>query len=80
MSLQRWLCQVMVLLRVLINQSKEEMVLSRLQELQLGVALFSDTPHKHRSRKRAATLSEGQKEFQEETPVSFTTPEETMAR
>ena len=71
---------MMILLRVLMNQSKEEMVLSRLQELELGVALFSDTPHKHHSRKRAGNLSDNVKEVQEEKSVCFPVPEETLAR
>ncbi|XP_055860312.1 huntingtin-like [Biomphalaria glabrata] len=41
-SLQKWLCLVLIILRVLISQSKEEVILSRLTELQLHVCLLRD--------------------------------------
>lgn len=39
-SLRRWLCMVLAILRVLMAQSKEEVILSRLQELGLELTLF----------------------------------------
>ncbi len=39
-GLQRWLCQIMLILRVMMNQSKEEVVLSRLQELRLSMEIY----------------------------------------
>ncbi|KAH9487495.1 hypothetical protein Btru_075739 [Bulinus truncatus] len=42
-SLQNWLCLVLIILRVLISQSKEEVILSRLTELQLHVCLLRDS-------------------------------------
>lgn len=41
--IQRWMCLVLVILRVLIYQAKEEVVLSRMHELQLYVTVFTDT-------------------------------------
>ncbi|CAL1538264.1 unnamed protein product [Lymnaea stagnalis] len=41
-SLQKWLCLVLIIVRVLISQSKEEVILSRLTELQLHVCLIRD--------------------------------------
>ncbi|CAG5125626.1 unnamed protein product, partial [Candidula unifasciata] len=41
-SLQKWLCLVLIILRVLIAQSKEEVILSRLTELQLHVCLIRE--------------------------------------
>lgn len=48
-SLQRWVSLVLILLRVLICQSKEETVLLRLKELGLSIYLYKDLVVKHRS-------------------------------
>ncbi|RUS73694.1 hypothetical protein EGW08_018541 [Elysia chlorotica] len=39
-GLQKWMCLVLTIIRVLISQSKEEVILSRLSELQLHVCLI----------------------------------------
>ncbi|XP_005093645.2 huntingtin [Aplysia californica] len=41
-SLQKWMCLVLTIVRVLISQSKEDVILSRLSELQLHVCLIRD--------------------------------------
>ncbi|XP_029645621.1 huntingtin isoform X2 [Octopus sinensis] len=43
-GLQRWQCLVLSLLRVIISQSKEEVVLSRLEELCLSVCILKRNP------------------------------------
>ena len=48
-GLQRWLCLVLAILRVLISQSKEEVVLSRLTELDLRLTLFTHTLGNHKT-------------------------------
>ncbi|XP_074640755.1 huntingtin-like [Tubulanus polymorphus] len=50
-QLEKWLCMVLSILRVLISQSKEETVLSRLQELNLSVKLYSCTVDVHMGRR-----------------------------
>ena len=44
-SVERWMCLVLALLRVLIYQSKEEAILSRLEELGLHVNLTRSQPN-----------------------------------
>ncbi|XP_064630020.1 huntingtin-like [Lineus longissimus] len=48
--LQRWMCITCSIVRVLISQSKEEVVLSRLQELGLFVNIHSKTLDSHMGR------------------------------
>ncbi|XP_052100645.1 huntingtin-like [Mytilus californianus] len=64
-SLQRWLCMVLSLLRVLMAHSKEEVILTRMQELKLKLTVFKVT---------ASELSE-----EERLLVLAFTPEETIA-
>ncbi|ELT98253.1 hypothetical protein CAPTEDRAFT_220329 [Capitella teleta] len=67
-SLQQWLCLVLVVLRVIIAQSKEEVVLGRLQELGLGLTVLASNPTEPAEEKLATT------------GVVGATPEETIAR
>ena len=61
-------------LRVLISQSKEEVVLSRLQELALTVAVFKQTLDKHKS---ATPIEDGPQKAESPLGVSA---EEVLAR
>ncbi|KAL8615828.1 hypothetical protein ACOMHN_048536 [Nucella lapillus] len=45
-GVERWMCLVLALLRVLVSQSKEEAILSRLEELSLHIPL-TRAPHAH---------------------------------
>lgn len=47
-GLQRWVGLVLVTLRVVMAQSKEEVVLGRLQELGLTMSIYKDTVKEHR--------------------------------
>ncbi|GFR89453.1 huntingtin [Elysia marginata] len=44
-GLQKWMCLVLTIVRVLISQSKEEVILARLSELQLHVCLIRGEGH-----------------------------------
>jgi hypothetical protein len=70
---QRWLCLILSSLRVLISQSKEETVLSRLQELALTVGVYKHTLDKHKN-----TVSEDGPE-KAESPLGVSA-EEVLAR
>ncbi|XP_013398873.1 huntingtin [Lingula anatina] len=67
-SLSKWLCLVLSVLRVLISQSKEDVVLSRLQELSLRINIYTDTATCGQWENKAARQQDGM------------TPEETFAR
>ena len=43
--MERWMCLVLALLRVLVSQSKEEAILSRLEELGLHINLTRSQPN-----------------------------------
>ena len=49
--MERWLALVLIVLRVLISQSKEETVLSRLKELGVGVYLYKDVVERQQKAK-----------------------------
>ena len=74
MGVQRWLCLVLASLRVLISQSKEETVLSRLQELALTVGIFKQTLEKHKS---STPIDDGPEKV--ESPLGISA-EEVLAR
>ena len=64
------------------SQSKEEVVLSRLQELSLGVTIFSDTVMRHQIRQQAGVYKEPLNAVgsPSDNPVIGGTAEETFAR
>lgn len=72
--LQRWVCMVLALLRVLIAQSKEEVVLGRLSEMNLHVTLFTDTVHAHQTQESSPDTIPPHPGFLTHSP------EETIAR
>lgn len=74
-GLQRWLCLVLSLLRVIISQSKEEVVLSRLEELSLSVCVLKRTPEIVTAQGDAEGVEVLAKELPQGLP-----PEETIAR
>ena len=74
-GLQCWMCLVLSILRILISQSKEEVVLSRLQELSLGINVFTDTLERHGAARTGGSLSSGSPR-----PKDELSPEETVAR
>ena len=47
-GVERWLALILIVLRVLISQSKEETILSRLKELGVGMYLCTDIVQRHR--------------------------------
>lgn len=49
---------VLVMIRVLMVQSKEEVILGRLAELNLSVNVFTDTQNWHKRRREGLSLSE----------------------
>ena len=53
-GLERWLCLVLAILRVLMAQTKEEVVLSRIQELGIRLHVFkvqeTDIPEAYKSK------------------------------
>ncbi|XP_077992227.1 huntingtin-like [Glandiceps talaboti] len=73
-NLQRWLSLVLAILRVVISQSKEEVILTRLQELRLQVNIFTYThtqTARHdgkRSRHSSTTVGPGNGVAMPETP------------
>ncbi|KAL5022595.1 hypothetical protein ScPMuIL_001750 [Solemya velum] len=56
-SLRRWLCMVLGILRVLMAQSKEEVILSRLQELGLKLTLFKSSCQDEDASKQISELA-----------------------
>ncbi|XP_014662838.1 PREDICTED: huntingtin-like [Priapulus caudatus] len=54
---QRWMCLALAILRVLIYQAKEEVVLSRLRELGLYVTIYTDTQGPSESLSEEETLA-----------------------
>ncbi|CAH1783183.1 unnamed protein product [Owenia fusiformis] len=71
---QRWLNIPLSILRVLISQSKEEVVLSRLSELKLGIKLFTNTLERH---KNGFVKDMGEPSIENRALLA---PEETLAR
>ena len=69
------MCLILVVLRVLISQSKEETVLSRLQELGLHVHITIATLVQHKGSKRGDEI-DGRKVSEDELAV----PEHVFAR
>lgn len=70
-GIQRWMCLVLTVLRVLISQSKEEVILSRLQELGLLVSV----PCRHGDVAEQQSSETMTSDDDEDQP-----PEETFAR
>ncbi|XP_019635502.1 PREDICTED: huntingtin-like [Branchiostoma belcheri] len=70
-SFLRWSCMVLSILRVLISQSKEEVIMARLQELGLSANIFTNNVI-YRAKGRAVDL-DGDAPFEE-------VPEEALAR
>ncbi|XP_056004424.1 huntingtin-like isoform X2 [Ostrea edulis] len=65
-NLQRWMCLVLSVIRVLMAQSKEEVILSRLTELRIKLALF---------KVQASKVTEEQKQV-----IQNLIPEQILAR
>nr|XP_006822985.1 PREDICTED: huntingtin [Saccoglossus kowalevskii] len=79
-NLQRWLSLVLAVLRVIISQSKEEVILTRLQELNLQVNIFTYThtcAARNAGRRSRPSSASG---LPENAAYAPETPEEIFAR
>lgn len=81
-GLQRWVGLVLVTLRVVMAQSKEEVVLSRLQELGLTMSIYKDTIKEHRQYASTEIMNHFSRsgEISQESSAAICGAEETVAR
>ncbi|GAB6024871.1 hypothetical protein CHUAL_009985 [Chamberlinius hualienensis] len=80
-GLKRWLSFVLVVLRTLIAQAKEEVVLGRLSELKLTIKIFKSTIAMHiMKREHSGTISDSVSKDDDLSPCEALSPEEILAR